>query len=350
MTRRELFAAMAAAIDSGRVERAEALLRKAAEEKMPRAMSFYYSEGASAISKSYGEAKADSRFLIASISKPMTVAGLMWLADRKKVVLTDPVSKYLPEFVGGERAQVQVRNLLSHTSGLPDMLPENTALRQRNAPLAEYVALGLKTPLLFSPGSKQSYSSTAILLASEIARRVDGRPIAKLLEDEIYNPLGMRNTAMGLGRFRLEDVVRSQTEHAPADLGGATGTEKWDWNSAYWRGLGAPWGGAHSTAEDIAKFLRAFLEPSGKPLSREAVAAMTHNQNPAGVGAYGYGFSVGPKLSAGLPAEAFGHGGSTGTLCWVNPVKRSIFVLLTSLPDAVARKRIIQPVSQIFTA
>lgn len=350
MTRRELMAAMAAAIEGGRVEKADALLRKAAEEKLPRAMSFYYAEGSSVVSRSYGEAKSDSKFLIASISKPMTVAGVMWLVDRKKIAPADPVSKYLPEFSGGERGLVQVRHLLTHTCGLPDMLPENTALRQKNAPLAEYVALGLKTPLLFTPGSKWSYSSTGILLASEIARRVDGRPIAKLLEDEIYKPLGMKNTAMGLGRFRLEEVVRSQTEHAPADLGGSQGTEKWDWNSAYWRGLGAPWGGGHSTAEDVAKFLRAFLEPNGKPLSRDSSKAMVSNQNAAGVNPYGFGFSLGARLSAGLPAEAFGHGGSTGTLCWANPAKRSIFVLLTSLPDVVARKKIIQPVSQVFSA
>ncbi len=350
MTRREVLATVAAAIEGGRWERAEALLRKAAEEKMPRAMSFYYAEGTSVLSRSFGEAKTDSKFLIASISKPMTVAGLMWLVDRKKVGLDDPVSKYLPEFNGGERGNVLVRHLLSHTCGLPDMLPDNTALRQRNAPLSEYVALAMKTPLLFAPGTKWSYSSTGILLASEIARRADGRPIAKLLEEEIYMPLGMRNTAMGLGRFRLDEVVRSQTAHAPADLGGSGDTKTWDWNSAYWRGLGAPWGGAHSTAEDVAKFLRAFLEPKEKPLSRESAAAMVRNQNPAGVAAYGFGFSVGSRLSQGLPPEAFGHGGSTGTLCWASPAKRSMFVLLTSLPDVVARKRIIQPVSQIFSA
>jgi CubicO group peptidase (beta-lactamase class C family) len=349
MTRRELFAAVAAAIEGGRWERAESLLRKAAEEKMPRAMSFYYAEGGSSVSRSFGEAKADSKFLIASISKPMTVAGVMWLVDRKKIGLEDPASKYLPDFKGGDREKVLVRHLLSHTCGLPDMLPENSALRQRNAPLSEYVALALKTPMLFAPGTKWSYSSTGILLASEIVRRAGGWPIAKLLEEEIYKPLGMRDTAMGLGRFRLDEVVRSQTEHAPADLGGATGTQTWDWNSAYWRGLGAPWGGAHSTAGDIAKFLRSFLEPGGKPLSRESAQAMTRNQNPSGVAPYAFGFSLGARLSEGLPAEAFGHGGSTGTLCWANPAKRAVFVLLTSLPDAVARKRIIQPVSKIFT-
>ncbi|MEJ1929180.1 serine hydrolase [Nostoc sp. NIES-2111] len=234
MTRREMWGAVAAALQDGRLEQADAMLRKAAAEKMPRAASFYYSEGKTAVSKSYGEARQDSKFLVASISKPMAVAGVLWVAERKKIDLGDPVERYLPEFVGGERPQVQVRHLLTHTSGLPDMLPENTALRQRNAPLSEFVRLGLRTPLLFAPGSRWSYSSTGILLACEIAQRVDGRPIAQLLAEEIFRPLGMQNTVLGLGRFRVADMVRSQTEHAPADLGGAAGagacliTDAWE--------------------------------------------------------------------------------------------------------------------------
>lgn len=351
MTRREILGAVAAALQDGHLEQADAMLRKAAAEKMPRAASFYYSEGKTAVSKSYGEARQDSKFLIASISKPMAVAGVLWVAERKKIDLGDAVERYLPEFVGGERSQVQVRHLLTHTSGLPDMLPENTALRQRNAPLSEFVRLGLRTPLLFAPGSRWSYSSTGILLACEIAQRVDGRPIAQLLAEEIFRPLGMQNTVLGLGRFRVDDMVRSQTEHAPADLGGAAGTEKWDWNSAYWRGLGAPWGGVHATAEDVAKFLRACGEQgTGMPLRVESRRAMVRNQNAPGLVPYGCGFALGARLSPGLGADAYGHGGSTGTLAWANPAKGSVFVLLSSLPDVVARKKILQPVSQLFSA
>ena len=71
------------------------------------------------------EVDADSIFLLASITKPVTATALMILVDRGLISLDDPVAHYIPEFQGGERAQVSVRNLLSHISGLPHMLPQN---------------------------------------------------------------------------------------------------------------------------------------------------------------------------------------------------------------------------------
>src|SRR5687767_11006416 len=97
--------------------------------------------------------QADSVFLLASITKPVTACALMLLVERGEVSLSDPVSRYLPEFTGGERNKVLVRDLLTHTSGLPDMLPENTALRRAHAPLSEFVAGTYKTPLLYPPGT-----------------------------------------------------------------------------------------------------------------------------------------------------------------------------------------------------
>jgi len=97
--------------------------------------------------------KPDSIFLLASITKPVTGCALMILVDRGLVSLDDPVSHYIPEFQGGERARVTVRNLLSHTSGLPDMLPRNRELRRAHSPLSGFVQGAAKTPLLYSPGS-----------------------------------------------------------------------------------------------------------------------------------------------------------------------------------------------------
>src|SRR5438093_8694920 len=99
----------------------------------------------------------DSVFLLASITKPVTACALMLLVERGQVSLSDPVSRYLPEFNGGERSKVLVRDLLAHTSGLPDMLPENTDLRRAHAPLSEFVERTYKTPLLYSPGTSFRY-------------------------------------------------------------------------------------------------------------------------------------------------------------------------------------------------
>lgn len=351
MLRRELFATLAASLAQGSLAPAEQLLSAATAAGQPRAAVLAVQEGRFRYLRSFGAAQPNSRFLIASITKPMTAAALLWLRDRGRLNLSDSASRFLPEFTAAGRDRITIRHLLTHTSGLPDMLPENTALRRRQAPLSEYVRLAFNTPLLFPAGAQWSYSSTGILLAATIAERLDGRPLPQLLAQEIFRPLGMKRTVLGLGKLRLTDVVRSQTEFAPADLGATPDASQWDWNSPYWRGLASPWGGAHSTATDIANFLDAFLHPrSGLPLRPETLTEMTRNHNPASLLPFGLGFSLGARLGKTLPENSFGHGGSTGTLCWADPAKNRLFVLLTSLPANVANAKVIHPVSGAVAA
>jgi CubicO group peptidase (beta-lactamase class C family) len=86
----------------------------------------------------FGKANgADAVFLIASLTKPMTATALMILLDRREISLSDPVQRYIPEFRGDGRELVLIKHLLTHTSGLPDMLPEDQDLRKRHAPLTE---------------------------------------------------------------------------------------------------------------------------------------------------------------------------------------------------------------------
>lgn len=339
MTRRSLLSLTAAALSRNSIQTAEALLRAAAQQAQPKSSVLYVKQDKFEYLQAFGDATSDSRFLIASITKPMSAAAVMSLVDKGKVKLDDPVAKFLP----GLPPAMLLRHLLTHTSGLPDMLPDNTALRKRHAPLDEYTRLALTTPLLFAPGEKWSYSSTGILLATEIAHRVDGRSFPQILQNEIFDPLAMRHTTLGLGSLTLNQVVRSQTEYAPADLGNTRDTADWDWNSPYWRGLGAPWGGAHSAARDIAAFMSAFLH-------RPNWARSIQNQNPPHLPPYGLGWALGARLGKTLSPQTFGHGGSTGTLCWADPASGKQFVLLTSLPDVVARKKIIEPVSEAIAA
>jgi CubicO group peptidase (beta-lactamase class C family) len=197
----------------------------------------------------------DTVYLLASISKPITVAGLMLLVDRGLVSLADPISRYLPEFQGEDRAKVRVRDLLAHTSGLPDMLPENTQLRREHAPLSEFVNRAMRTPLLYEPGKSFAYQSMGTLLASEIAQRVAKQPFREYLKREIFDPLGMKNTALGLGPYKIEDTAWCQTgaRANPEDL------KRFGANSPYWRDMGHPWGGVHSTTTDLAILMQTFL-------------------------------------------------------------------------------------------
>ncbi len=285
-------------------------------------------------------ATGDAMFLLGSISKPINVAAIMTLYDQRKFQLDDPVQKFLPDFKGEGRERVTIRHLLTHVSGLPDQLANNSDLRRQHAPLAEFVKYTLRTPLSFSPGGKYQYSSMGILLATRIAEVISGTNILKLVAENVFQPLGMKHSAQGLGGFRLEELVACQMDGAAPESGSGDPTaQEWNWNSPYWRKLGAPWGGTHASAPDIGKFLAEFLNARGKAVKPETARLMIKNHNPLGTKARGLGFDVGKESgSPGCSDQTFGHGGSTGTICWADPASETICVVLTSLP-----RRALQP-------
>ena len=328
------------------------LILSAVKRRKLRAASLEVRRNTFTFRKAFGEAQSsDTPFLIASITKPMTAVGMMVLADRGELSLGDRVHKFIPEFQDGDRKSITIKNLLTHTSGLPDQLPENIELRKRQAPLEEFVARAIKTPLLFKPGTRVQYQSMGFLLASEIAQRVTKIPFPKFLEQEVFQPLGMENTALGLGRFDISESPRSQVEHAePLYGGGGEDTTSWDWNSPYWRNLATPWGGAHSTGPDIARMLDAFLHPDRNVLKAETAASMIVDQNQGLNEPWGIGFSLKPgQFGRESSPATFGHGGSTGTIAWADPDVDRVCVVLTTLPSRVSKESILQPVCDLIS-
>jgi beta-lactamase class C len=308
-------------------------------------------KGAEVTQRVFGKATPESMFLLGSITKPLTAAAVMVLVDRGELKLSDAAVKHLPEFNEGPRKEITIEQLLTHTSGLPDQLENNAELRAKHAPLADFVKGAVRTPLLFAPGTQYHYQSMGILLAAEIVERVTRTPLPKFLQEHVFAPLGMKRTVLGLGAFAKADMVPMQTEHAAPEAGGGDPkAREWDWNSDYWRNLAAPWGGAHSTAADIAAFLRCFLHPDGKVL-REANARLMITDHTPNLEAHrGIGFMVGPTgLGKGCSARAFGHSGSTGTLAWADPATDTTFVLLTSLPKNVSGELLLYPASDAIS-
>jgi CubicO group peptidase (beta-lactamase class C family) len=284
-------------------------------------------------------ASGDAMFLLGSISKPINVTAVMTLFDQGKFQLEDRVKKFLPTFKGDGRDQVTIRHLLTHTSGLPDQLTNNADLRKRHAPLTEFAAQATRTRLAFAPGARYQYSSMGILLATRIAEVISGLDIRTLVDRKVFQPLGMKHSAQGLGRFKREEMITCQMKGAAPESGsGDPQAKEWDWNSPYWRKLGAPWGGTHASAPDIARFLDEFLGARGKAVKPETARLMIKNHNPKGITPRGLGFGVGKGSgSPGCSERIFGHGGSTGTLCWADPASQTICVVLTSLPRRGAK-------------
>ncbi|HAD61460.1 MAG TPA: serine hydrolase [Planctomycetaceae bacterium] len=319
-------------------ERAAQVLQSATQSGQIESAALYVRHGQREFNRAFGEASSvDASFLLASISKPITVAAIMPLFDDGEFRLDDPVQKFIPAFRGDGRERVTMQQLFTHCSGLPDQLPENARLRAAHAPLSEFVSDAIKTPLLFAPGSKFGYSSMGILLASEVARRISRKSIAELIATNVCRPLKMTRSALGVGHLKRKSLVRCQTEQAAPESGaGNADTKSWDWNSDYWRQLGVPWGGAHGSAGDVARFLTEFLAPQGIVVKPETARMMIRNHNSIGMRARGLGFDLGKRLGGPPRENVFGHSGSTGTLCWADPTTSSVCVILTTLPGRAA--------------
>ena len=268
--------------------------------------------------------RPDALFWIASQSKPMTATALMMLVDEGKVNVEDPVEKYLPEFKGqmvpAERdAQhvllrkpshpIKVREILSHTSGLPFKSPmEEPTLDQ--LPLRVAVRSYALVPLEFEPGTKYQYSNAGINTAGRIIEVVSGVPYEQFMEKRLFKPLGMKDTTFWPSVSQLKRLAESYKPATNnAGLQKITVTQlRYPLNDRTRQPM--PAGGLFSTAQDVARFCRMILnggELDGKRyLSQAAVRQMTSKQTGEAVKeGYGFGWST--------SGNTFGHGGAYAT-------------------------------------
>lgn len=342
MNRREfLGTGLALALRQTPIERAVETIRQSTASGDVAAAVLHIQQGNRIVHHHFGAAQSpDTVFLLASISKPITAAAVMVLFDLEKLALEDPVSKHIPEFRGGDRALVTVKHLLTHTSGLPDMLPENEQLRKRHAPLSDFVSATCRTPLLFRPGTEVRYQSMGILLAAEIVERITRSPLRMFLRRTVFDPLDMKNSSLGLGGRKLESLAQCQVG----------GNHDWNWNSPYWRDLGAPWGGVHSTAADVASFVRFFFEPAGHVVRKSTASLMTAVQTEGLAERWGLGWMRQPGTFGKQCSDAtYGHHGSTGTVAWLDPSTGTSMVLLTTKPADRSRASLLGPVSDLVS-
>jgi CubicO group peptidase (beta-lactamase class C family) len=285
----------------------------------------------------------EALFLVASLTKPVTVAAVMLLVERGELTLEDPVVRFVPEFAANGKSGVQIRHLMTHTSGLPDQLPQNEALRAAHEPLAAFVAGACAAPLLFAPGTRVSYQSMGTGLLGEVLHRLTGQTLHEFLRKEFFEPLGMADTSLG---WQPAKKARIAGVRLPP---GMENTD-WHWNTSYWLGFGAPWGGLITSPADYAKFCQLMLNGGTldgiRLLSSATVRAMTTNQlagmpqipeedrrcRPWGLGWRLHWPAHSPNFGDLLGARSYGHWGATGTVCWMDPDSEAFCVLFTTQP------------------
>ena len=290
-----------------------------------------------------GPLRDDAVFLLASITKPFTYLAALTLVEQGRLDLQAPVAEYVPEFAAHGKTATRVFHLFTHTSGLPDMLPQNVELRRRHAPLADYVGHVCRdTPLLFPSGTDYSYQSMGTLIVAEIVQRLAGLPLAAYLRRLLFDPLGLHSTRLGLDDL---DPARIARIDAPSDQ-----APEWNWNSDYWRRLGAPWGGMLSSPVELAVLCQLMLNGGAfgdvRVVQPATIEWMTSNRFvdlpdlPKAVRkarGWGLGWQLNrPALFDPLcdlsGARMYGHHGPTGTLAWIDPDRNAFFLLLTTEP------------------
>jgi CubicO group peptidase (beta-lactamase class C family) len=288
----------------------------------------------------------DALFWIASVSKPMTATALMMLVDEGKVSLDDSVEKYLPEFKGqlvnqarsGSTPDAQkprqlapanhpilVREILSHTSGLPfksqaqpgalDLLPLKDAVRSFAA-----------EPLLFQPGTDYLYSNEGLNTAARIIEVVSGMPYERFMQEKLFDPLGMKDTTFWPNAEQISRLAKTyQWDAATKALAEAPISQLTYPLDDRQHRYPMPAGGLFSTAADVEKFCRMILNGGAldgrRYISAEALHQMTSRQN-GGLGGsdYGFGWSV--------MKDSFGHGGAFKNVINIDPVSGRILVFM----------------------
>jgi CubicO group peptidase (beta-lactamase class C family) len=310
----------------------------------------------------------DSIFWIASMTKPVTAACIMMLQDEGKLSLDDEITKHLPEMKelkleDGTPAVITIRQLLSHTSGMAELL--NGTYTAVN--LAEAASRYAKVRMLFKPGSKWQYSQTSINTAGRIVEVVSGLTLDQFIEQRICQPLGMTDTSFYLTEQQLRRLAKSYSKNdqgmlEEADIRLLSGKAATDRNR-----MPAANGGLFSTIDDYAKFCRLLLnngQMDGKRLlSADAVKAMqTVVTGELATGfTPGNGWGIGccvvrqPQgVSESLSSGSYGHGGAYGTQAWIDPANERLYILMTqraNFPNADASdlRREFQRVGKLLT-
>jgi beta-N-acetylhexosaminidase len=280
---------------------------------------------------------ADTMYDIASLTKVVVTTTLV-----EKLVEGDfpsplnldaPIERYLPEWLKGPqpewRHKVTVRNLMTHTSGLPPFKEYWRTSTSKQETLARIFA----EPLECEPGTKVVYSDLGIILMAEIIQRLTGKPLDVLANENIFGPLGMKHSMYNPPKTIWPEI-------APTEFDGQLRHrmlqgEVHDENAFAIGGVSGH-AGVFSTSPDLAVFCQMLLNGGvyahQRILKRATIAEFTAPQALA-QNARTLGWVVPTEGSSSghyFSSHSYGHTGFTGTTVWIDPDRQLFVVLLTN--------------------
>ncbi len=282
--------------------------------------------GARALIPAREPATLDTIYDIASLTKVVaTTPAIMKLYEQGKIKIDDPVTAYLPEFQGGKSA-ITIRNLMTHYSGLRPDLDIDPAWTGYDT--------GIRKALIDKPagppGMTFVYSDINFELLGEIIRRVSGKPLDQFAREQIFEPLGMRET-------NFKPAASLTARIAPTEIDAATG-KPWrgvvhDPTARYMGGV-AGHAGVFSTADDLARYAQMMLDR--RFFAPATVELFTSPASPPDQPILrGLGWDIDSPYSSNrgdiFPRGAsYGHTGFTGPALWIDPASKSFVVIMTN--------------------
>jgi CubicO group peptidase (beta-lactamase class C family) len=265
---------------------------------------------------------------LASLTKVIALtSAVMHLSQQGAIDVEAPVQRYLPEWTGPWKDRVRVRDLLTHSAGLPSWRP---LYKESDSP-ASAIRLVMNTPLEAAPGTRMVYSDLGAILVGQIVERVSGERLDAYVKRHLFEPLGMHSTM-----FRPPARLRSRIAPTEVDpwrqrhLRGEVHDE-----NAYRLGGISSHAGLFSTASDLSRFARMMLNggvvDDTRVLDSATVRRFTTVQDrQLSFRALGWETASGSNSGGRrLSSRAFGHTGFTGTSIWMDP-EQDLFILLLS--------------------
>ena len=284
------------------------------------------------LNKGYGDADLewniantpDAKFRIGSITKQFTAASVLLLAERDKIKIDAPVKTYFPD-APPAWDKITIRNLLTHTSGIPNFTGGATwdDFKRHDHTPQESIALFRDKPLDFQPGIKFAYSNSNYILLGQMIERVSGMPYAEFLKQNIFTPLQMADTGVDV---TSEIILRRVQGYEPTTDG---------FRNADFVSMTIPYaaGFLYSTTGDLLKWERSLF--GGKVLKADSLRMMTTG----GLGDYGMGLFIRDAAHHGVITHNGSIEGFDTSLNYYPDRQITIIVLgnvKTDAPDKIA--------------
>lgn len=268
----------------------------------------------------------DTVFDLASLTKVVaTTTAVMQLLEQGKIRLNDPVAKYIPEFAQNGKADITIRDLLTHYSGLPPDLDLSHPWTGRDLGYSMAFAATSNSP----PQTKFVYSDINFIVLGALVERISGVALDAYCAQKIFAPLDMLRTRYQPPKEWFPQIAATEYDERGQMLQGVVHDP-----TARRMGGVAGHAGLFSTADDLAKFAQALLDGSSilSPLSIEKMT--TPEQPPTASTLRGLGWDIDSPFSSNrgelLPVGSFGHTGFTGTSLWIDQTTRTYIILLTN--------------------